>query len=68
MTFFPIGFEDFLANPPLLVRGLGGDNIFLTLPEPTIGSPDVIEFLFSVGLPVANAPDVLQPCDLFYYP
>ena len=24
--------------------------------------------LLSVGLPVANAPDVLQPCDLLYYP
>ena len=24
--------------------------------------------LFSVGLPVANAPDVLQPCGLLYYP
>jgi hypothetical protein len=24
--------------------------------------------LLSVGLPVANAPDVLQPCGLFYYP
>ena len=23
---------------------------------------------FSVGLPVANAPDVLQPCGLLYYP
>ena len=23
---------------------------------------------FSVGLLVANAPDVLQPCGLFYYP
>ena len=22
----------------------------------------------SVGLPVANAPDVLQPCGLLYYP
>ena len=26
------------------------------------------KFLLSVGLPVANAPDVLQPCGLFYYP
>jgi len=25
-------------------------------------------FFFSVGLQVANAPDVLQPCDLLYYP
>ena len=25
-------------------------------------------FLLSVGLPVANAPDVLQPCGLLYYP
>ena len=25
-------------------------------------------FFFSVGLPVANAPDVLQPCGLLYYP
>ena len=24
--------------------------------------------LLSVGLPVANVPDVLQPCGLFYYP
>ena len=24
--------------------------------------------LLSVGLPVANAPDVLQPCGLLYYP
>ena len=24
--------------------------------------------LLSVGLPVANAPDVLQSCGLFYYP
>ena len=24
--------------------------------------------VLSVGLPVANAPDVLQPCDLLYYP
>ena len=23
--------------------------------------------LLSVGLPVANAPDVLQPCGLLYY-
>jgi hypothetical protein len=25
-------------------------------------------FFFSVGLPVANAPDVPQPCGLLYYP
>jgi len=25
-------------------------------------------FFFSIGLPVANAPDVLQPCGLLYYP
>jgi hypothetical protein len=25
-------------------------------------------FFFSVGLPVANAPDVLQPCGLLYNP
>ena len=25
-------------------------------------------FFFSVGLPVANATDVLQPCGLLYYP
>ena len=24
--------------------------------------------LLSAGLPVANAPDVLQPCGLLYYP
>jgi len=24
--------------------------------------------LLSVGLPVVNAPDVLQPCGLLYYP
>ena len=24
--------------------------------------------LLSVGLPVANAPDVLQPCGLLYHP
>ena len=24
--------------------------------------------LLSVGLPVANTPDVLQPCGLLYYP
>jgi len=24
--------------------------------------------LLSVGLPVAKAPDVLQPCGLLYYP
>jgi hypothetical protein len=24
--------------------------------------------LLSVGLPIANAPDVLQPCGLLYYP
>jgi hypothetical protein len=25
-------------------------------------------FFFSAGLPVANAPDIPQPCALFYYP
>ena len=28
----------------------------------------VVVLLLSVGLPVANAPDVLQPCGLLYYP
>ena len=28
----------------------------------------VFLLLLSVGLPVANAPDVLQPCGLLYYP
>ena len=28
----------------------------------------VLLLLLSVGLPVANAPDVLQPCGLLYYP
>ena len=28
----------------------------------------VILLLLSVGLPVANALDVLQPCGLLYYP
>jgi len=28
----------------------------------------VLLFLLSVGLLVANAPDVLQPCGLLYYP
>jgi hypothetical protein len=28
----------------------------------------VFFFFFSVGLPVANAPDVPQPCGLLYYP
>jgi hypothetical protein len=26
------------------------------------------EVLLSVGFPIANAPDVLQPCALLYYP
>ena len=33
-----------------------------------VGSKDVILLLLSVGLPVANAPDVLQPFGLLYYP
>ena len=28
----------------------------------------ILLLLLSVGLPVANAPDVLQPCGLLYYP
>jgi hypothetical protein len=28
----------------------------------------VAYLFFSVGLPVANAPDVPQPCGLLYYP
>jgi hypothetical protein len=28
----------------------------------------VLLLLLAVGLPVANAPDVLQPCGLLYYP
>ena len=30
--------------------------------------PVCLLLLLSVGLPVANAPDVLQPCGLLYYP
>ena len=29
---------------------------------------ELLLLLLSVGLPVANAPDVLQPCGLLYYP
>ena len=28
----------------------------------------ILLLLLSAGLPVANAPDVLQPCGLLYYP
>ena len=37
---------------------------------PIIRSSRIIQMvlLLSVGLPVANAPDVLQPCGLLYYP
>jgi hypothetical protein len=34
----------------------------------TVCSLAVLLLLLSVGLPVANAPDVLQPCGLLYYP
>ena len=39
-------------------RKIFGNELFLT----------VAVLLLSVGLPVANAPDVLQPCGLLYYP
>ena len=29
---------------------------------------NIVLLLLSVGLPVANAPDVLQPCGLLYFP
>ena len=39
-----------------------------TLPCNTRHLDHIKLLLLSVGLPVANAPDVLQPCGLFYYP
>ena len=40
---------------------------FILLADSIIQNVDVV-VLLSVGLPVANAPDVLQPCGLLYYP
>ena len=41
-------------------------------PSPVVGlevdSCQRALLLLSVGLPVANTPDVLQPCGLLYYP
>ena len=37
-------------------------------PKGTVCLILLLLLLLSVGLPVANAPDVLQPCGLLYYP
>ena len=42
----------------------GGYMVFLSVSD----SISVPLLLLSVRLPVANAPDVLQPCGLLYYP
>jgi len=36
--------------------------------EPVVQYDALYHLLLSVGLPVANALDVLQPCGLLYYP
>ena len=51
-------------NVKLIVKTI---NINYLLIKIITVSPPVL-LLLSVGLPVANAPDVLQPCGLLYYP
>jgi hypothetical protein len=47
-------------------RGL--QHVLTTLCKPKTGLLFLLLLLLSIGLPVANAPDVLQPCGLLYYP
>ena len=41
---------------------------FVTTPQDGGKVVSLLLLLLSVGLPVAIAPDVLQPCGLLYYP
>ena len=69
-------YEMFITFPLLLYRLMSStlisivpvDFIPLPLSTPSQAPRHVYRFLLSVGLPVANAPDVLQPCGLLYYP
>ena len=46
---------------------LSNTTVSISLSNTTVNI-SLLLLLLSVGLPVANAPDVLQPCGLLYYP